>query len=265
MGVGIALTLGGSLVVCALAFLAAVAIDRVQALLPPWRIPPFYQQAAGGLVATLIAVAAAATPLDMNPSRVVTVGIVMLLAGVGITGATQDALTGFPVTATARLLDALLNTTGIIAGVGAGLTVGTLLRTDLGAFTPGAVGLAGRGSPWSGPPWRRRRSRSPRKAPFRSLVAVAIVAGLGQVVLLTAGEALGQTWGAALAAVTIGAICYVMAGRFRVPPLVVVVPAIVPLLPGSPSTAGSRCWQAVRTVCCSSPPRSRPPWRSPPE
>ena len=102
--------------VCLLAFLAACAIDGTQLLLPQQRIPAFYQQAAGGFVATLIAVAASATALDVNPSRVVTAGIVMLLAGVGIMGATQDALTGFPVTASARLIDALLNTAGIIAG-----------------------------------------------------------------------------------------------------------------------------------------------------
>ena len=42
----------------------------------------------------------------------------------------------------------------------------------------------------------------------------------------------GRFWGSAAAAVTIGAVCYLAAGRFRVPPLVVVVPAIVPLLPG---------------------------------
>ena len=64
-------------------------------------------QAAGGFVATLIAVTAAATPLEVNPSRVVTTGIVMLLAGIGLLGATQDAMTGFPVTASARLLDAM--------------------------------------------------------------------------------------------------------------------------------------------------------------
>ena len=71
-------------------------------------------------MATLIAVTASATVLEVDPSRVVTTGIVMLLAGVGIMGATQDALTGFPVTASARLIDAMLNTAGIIAGVGAG-------------------------------------------------------------------------------------------------------------------------------------------------
>ena len=70
-------------------------------------------------------------------------------------------------------------------------------------------------------------------APLRALVAVALVGALGQGVLLAVDSSeVGRTWGSAAAAVTIGAVCYLVAGRFRVPPLVVVVPAIVPLLPG---------------------------------
>jgi uncharacterized membrane protein YjjB (DUF3815 family) len=62
---------------------------------------------------------------------------------------------------------------------------------------------------------------------------VALVGALGQGVLLpVASSPVGRTWGSAVAAVTIGGVCYLVAGRFRVPPLVVVVPAIVPLLPG---------------------------------
>ena len=162
MGAGVALTLGGTPLVCLLAFLAACAIDGTPPL-PQHRIPAFYQQAAGGFVATLIAVAASATALDVNPSRVVTAGIVMLLAGVGIMGATQDALTGFPVTAGARLIDALLNTAGIIVGVGAGLTVGDLFGVGLDHLQSGR-GRPGwsRGSPCSAPPSPPRRSRTRR-------------------------------------------------------------------------------------------------------
>lgn len=233
MGTGIALTLGGSPVVCLLAFLAACAIDGTQLLLPQHRIPTFYQQAAGGLVATLIAVTASATQLEVNPSRVVTTGIVMLLAGVGIMGATQDALTGFPVTASARLIDAVLNTAGIIAGVGAGLTVGDLLGLGLTTFKPGAAGLAEVGVTVLGAALAAAAFAFASCAPARSLAAVALVAALGQGVLLAVDSSeVGRTWASAIAAVTIGAVCYLVAGRFRVPPLVVVVPAIVPLLPG---------------------------------
>ncbi|WP_328519132.1 threonine/serine ThrE exporter family protein [Kribbella sp. NBC_00359] len=233
MGTGIALTLGGGPVVCLLAFLAACAIDGTQLLLPLHRIPAFYQQAAGGFVATLVAVIASATKLAVDPSRVVTTGIVMLLAGVGIMGATQDALTGFPVTASARLIDAVLNTAGIIAGVGAGLTVGDMLGVGLTTFTPGAASPAEVGVTVFGAALAAAAFAFASYAPLRSLIAVALVAALGQGVLLAVDRSeVGRTWGSAVAAVTIGAVCYLVAGRFRVPPLVVVVPAIVPLLPG---------------------------------
>lgn len=233
MGAGVALTLGGDAVVCLLAFLAAVAIDRTRVLLRLGRIPLFYQQAAGGLLATVVAVIAAATRLEPNPSRVVTAGIIMLLAGVGITGATQDAITGFPVTATARMLDALLNTTGIIAGVGAGLSLSGLLAIEPGTLTPAANGLATAGVTVIGAALAATGFALASCAPFRSLIAVALVGALGQTVMVSVDTTgLGRTWGAAAAAVAIGAVCYVVSGRFRLPPLVVVVPAIVPLLPG---------------------------------
>jgi uncharacterized membrane protein YjjP (DUF1212 family) len=233
MGIGVALTLGGSPVICLLAFVAACAIDETQALLPQHRIPTFYQQAAGGLVATLIAVAASTTELAVNPSRVVTAGIVMLLAGVGIMGATQDALNGFPVTASARFLDAVMNTAGIIVGVGAGLTVGDLLGVGLTTFKPGAAGLAEAGVTVLGAALAAAGFAFACYAPVRALLAVALVGALGQGVLLAVDSSeVGRAWGSAAAAVTIGAVCFLVAGRFRVPPLVVVVPAIVPLLPG---------------------------------
>jgi len=163
----------------------------------------------------------------------VTAGIVMLLAGVGILGATQDALTGFPVTASARLIDALLNTMGIVAGVSAGLTIGDLLGEGLTTFQPGAAGLAEAGVTVVGAALAAAAFAFASYAPTRSLAAIAMVAALGQAVLLAVDRSqVGRTWGSAVAAVTIGAVCYLVAGRFRVPPLVVVVPAIVPLLPG---------------------------------
>ena len=233
LGIGIALTLGGDLVVCLLAFLAACAIDGTQLLLPQRRIPAFYKQAAGGFVATMIAVTASATQLEVNPSRVVTTGIVLLLAGAGIMGAVQDALEGFPVTASARMIDAMLNTAGTIAGVGAGLTVGDMFGVGLAAFEPGATALAEVGVTVFGAALAGAAFAFASYAPLRSLIAVALVAALAQAVLLAVSSSpVGRFWGSAVAAVTIGAVCYLVAGRFRVPPLVVVVPAIVPLLPG---------------------------------
>ena len=52
-------------------------------------------------------------------------------------GAIQDALTGFPLTAGARILEAILATAGVIAGVSGGITVGRMLGVDLGRLDPG--------------------------------------------------------------------------------------------------------------------------------
>ena len=233
MGAGIALTLDGGALVCGLAFVAACAINATQRLMAPLRMPTFYVQMTGGFVATLVAIAAAATDADVNPSRVVTAGIVMLLAGIGLMGGTQDALSGFPVTASARLLDATLDTTGIIAGVSAGLSLGTVLGVGPGTIKPGASGLAEGSVAVVGAAIAAAAFAFASYAPRRSLAAVAIVGTLAQAVQLwVASTPFGRTWASAAAAVTVGCVCYLVAGRFRVPALVVVVPAIVPLLPG---------------------------------
>ena len=112
MGAGIALVLGGDWLVVVLAAVAAALVDVLQRRMGRRRLPAFYQQVAGGLLATLIAVAVAATPADVSPSLVISSSIVMLLAGVNFLGAIQDALTGFPLTAGARILEAFLATAG---------------------------------------------------------------------------------------------------------------------------------------------------------
>ncbi|TKK83008.1 threonine/serine exporter family protein [Kribbella jiaozuonensis] len=265
MGIGIALTLGGGPLVCLLAFLAACAIDGTQLLLPLHRIPAFYQQAAGGFVATLVAVIASATELEVDPSRVVTAGIVMLLAGVGIMGATQDALTGFPVTASARLIDAVLNTAGIIAGVGAGLTVGDLLGVGLTTFTPGAAGPAEVGVTVLGAALAAAAFAFASYSPRRSLIAVALVAALGQ----------GFCW------LSTGPRSAGLGGRRSLPSPSVRSATSLPGVSGSrrsaswfprscrscrdsTSTGGSLSSRKARTAPSSWPPRSPRRWRSRP-
>ena len=45
-------------------------------------------------------------------------------------------------------------------------------------------------------------------------------------------EGIGRTWSVALAALFVGLVGYALAGRLRVPPLILVVSAVVPMLPG---------------------------------
>lgn len=233
MCAGVALMLGGGAVVCAIAFVAAVSIDRLQALLSRRRLPAFYQQVAGGALATLLAVLAAWAELGLEPSLVVTANIVMLLSGIGFMGALQDCLSGFYVTGSARMTEALLATAGIIAGVSGGLAFADVVGVDVGALDPWqsdwetvtglAVGAAvcAAAFAWS--------SYAPKRTllPIAAIAAVAIVAS-HQIEV----GGFGRTWGVAVAAFVVGLVAWPVSRLVKVPPLVVVVSSVVPLLPG---------------------------------
>jgi uncharacterized membrane protein YjjP (DUF1212 family) len=233
MGGGVGLIVGGSWLVVLIAAYASALVDVLQRRMSIRRWPSFYQQVAGGLLATLIALAAAATNLDVPPSVVVTASIIMLLAGIGFMGAIQDALTGFPLTAGARTLEAVLATAGVIAGVSGGLNVGRIMGVDLGRLDPGVVTLSDVPVMAVGAAVAAAAFGYASYAPLRALAPIAVIAAVAEAVYSLAAErGLGPAWSSALAAVLVGLVAFSVSGRVRVPPLVVVVSAVVPLLPG---------------------------------
>ncbi len=231
-GIGVALLLGGDWIVLAVAGVAGAAIEVLQRRLERLRLPFFYSQVAGALVATLIAVAVAATPAPVNPSLVVTAAIIMLLAGLGFIGAIQDALTGFTITANARLMEVMIATVGIIVGVSAGLSVGEWLGVDV-ALDPGASGYSRVPAIVLGAAITAAAFALSAYSPKRIVVPIGLLAALtsGLYAVLTQSD-VGRPGAAGFAAFVVGFLGYSVARRFRVPPLVVVVSCIVPLLPG---------------------------------
>ena len=233
MAGGVGLQLGGGPVVVAIAFVAAACIDRVQLVLSRRRVPFFYQQVAGGAVATLIALAAAAVSSDLDTSLVVTANIVMLLAGIGFMGALQDALSGYYITASARITEAMMATAGIIGGVSGGLSLADALGVGVGALEPGGAGLKEASLMAVGGAIAGAAFAFSSYAPRRALAPIALVAAVA-VTISQSGDLQGiaRPWASAGAAFFVGLVSYTVAGRLRVPPLVVIVPAVVPMLPG---------------------------------
>jgi uncharacterized membrane protein YjjP (DUF1212 family) len=233
MCVGVALILGGGATVCAIAFAAAVAIDRLQASMSRRRLPSFYQQVAGGGLATLLGVLAAWAGLAVNPSLVVTANIVMLLSGVGFMGALQDCLSGFYVTGSARVTEALLSTAGLIAGVSGGLAVADVINVDVGRIDPGEGSWQALTALAVGSAITAGAFAFSSYAPKRTVVPIGVVAAIALVIdnQIVAGG-FGRTWAAAVAAFFVGLVAWSISRWVKVPPLVVVVSAVVPLLPG---------------------------------
>ena len=215
--------------------LAAISIDRLQLLLSSRRLPFFYQQVAGGLLATLLTVGGRRRPgSPIDTSLVVTANIVMLLAGIGFMGALQDALSGFYITANARLLEAVLATAGIIAGVTVGPQRGRPRSASTSArWSPAGPGGQGCARPRSAPRSAAGAFAFASYAPRRILLPIAVIAGVAMVIYLAfVLNDFDRPWAAGVAAFFIGLVTYGVAGRFGVPPLVVVVSAVVPMLPG---------------------------------
>lgn len=233
MATGIALLLGGDWVVMLLAAVSGAALEVLQRRLARLRLPFFYSQVAGGFLATTLAVGVAATNVPMDPSLVVTASIVMLLAGLGFIGAFQDALTGFYVTANARILEVMIATVGIIVGVSGGLGLGRRLGVDVLVDPDLSAGLSYLPGVIIGSAITAAGFAFSAYSPARILAPIAVIGGLGGGISFALIEAqLHPAAAAGIAAFFIGLVSYSVAGWSRVPPLVIVVSSIVPLLPG---------------------------------
>lgn len=232
IGAGVGLLLGGDWVVVLTASVAAAGIEVLQRYLARRRFPFFYQQVAGGLLATLLAIGVAATDVAVDPSLVITASIVMLLAGLGFIGAVQDALSGFYITAGARILEVMIATAGIIVGVSGGLGLGGVLGVDI-ALEPGKAQLSDLPALVLGSALAASAFAFSAYAPSRVLLPIAAISGgAAAIYFVMTQQGFDRAWASAIAAISIGIVSYTVAGWARVPPLVIVVSGIVPLLPG---------------------------------
>lgn len=239
MAAGVAVLLGGGVWVTLVAGGTTAMIDVVVWRLASWGFPPFFLQAAGAAVATTVAVLlfvlVPLLPVELTtlpPSLVVASGIVVLLAGLSLVGAAEDAINGFPVTATARVFEVLLLTLGIVVGIGAVLDAARQAGVTLELIDrPGApwplvvqvVAAAVVAGAWA---------LASYAGPSAALVAAA-VGGLAWVLYSTGGQAgVGPAASSAGAAFVIGLTGEALSDRLRVPAIVTSVSGIVPLLPG---------------------------------
>lgn len=235
----VAVLLGGGPAVALVAGGTTAVIDRVVWFLSSRGLPAFFLQAVGAAIAALVAVglflARPVLPFDpglLPPSLVVAAGIVVLLAGLSLVGAAEDAISGFPITAGARAFEVLVLTLGIVVGIGFVLDVARRLGVPLLLLDPpqntsplvvqvlaaAVVALA-----WAVASYARPR-------------AVLVAGGVGgvswAVLSLMTGLGVGPAVASAIAAVVVGFLSEWASPRLRVPSIVTSVCGIVPLLPG---------------------------------
>ncbi len=233
LAAAVTLLLGGGWVVAASAIVATLVIDLVNGRLGRGRLPVFYQNVVGGLLATLVAIALVAAGAAVRPPLVVAGGIVLLLPGVTLVGAVQDAITSFYVTASARAFETFLLTTGIISGIAIGLSVGVRLGLPVQIPDPDFTGLGRVPGQLLAAAVVSASFAVANHAPRRTLPVAGLAGAAGWGTLVgVGGLGLSAPIASAAAALVIGAGAAVLGRRQRVPALVHVAAGIVPLLPG---------------------------------
>nr|WP_031509178.1 threonine/serine exporter family protein [Streptomyces megasporus] len=128
---------GGGWLVFLLAAIGAMLGDRLAWVFSKREMPEFYQFVAAAMppatMGVLVALFAPDLGLEIRASAVVTGGLFPLIPGRALVAAVQDGLTGFYITASARLLEVVYLVVGIVCGVLLVLYIGS----ELGAnFNP---------------------------------------------------------------------------------------------------------------------------------
>ncbi|TWE11641.1 threonine/serine ThrE exporter family protein [Rudaeicoccus suwonensis] len=241
--------LGGHTMAIVVAVVSALLVDRIGRELSKRAIPSFYAAAAGGAISVVLAWAgylvAAHGWLGLHMTAAdfayaVSSGIVVLLPGRAMASAVEDAITGYPVTGAGRLLTVFLSTSGIIVGVAAGLSITLRLdgALDLHLTAPKALQFgSAAASVWlqtvCGVIGGVSSAVTLRVMPKHLLLA-GVLGGLGLFLAAALPQYLGTgaTTAVAVAAICAGVLGRILGLRLGAPALVVVVPAVSPLLPG---------------------------------
>ncbi|WP_109282563.1 threonine/serine ThrE exporter family protein [Streptomyces orinoci] len=108
---------GGGALVFAAAAMGAVLGDRLAWLASGRGLPEFYQFVVAAMPPAAMGVAISASHAGVQASAVITGGLFALIPGRALVAGVQDGLTGFYITAAARLLEVGYLIVGIVCGV----------------------------------------------------------------------------------------------------------------------------------------------------
>ncbi len=224
--------LGGGWWEALLAALTTASIEQGLRMLNRWALPPFFQQAAGAALATGVAVLLVAWEVNVRSSMVVAAGIVVLLAGLSLVSAAQDAISGFPVTAGARAFEVVTLTVGIVVGIAGVLDLAQRAHVPLAVVdtstSPVPIGVALVASAGIAGFWAVVSHARPRAVGLAALAGALAWTTFWITGRLGAGPVLAS----GIAAAVVGFCAEVLTDRLRIPPQLIAVCGIVPLLPG---------------------------------
>lgn len=232
-----AVLLGGGPTIAVTALVVTAVIDRVGRLLGRWGVSAFFLQMVGALVATAATLglfALGELPPGVQPSLVIAASITVLLSGLSVVGAVQDAITSHFVTGAGRFVEIALLSAGLLTGVTIGLKIGITFGIDLDPAEAVATDLTRFGISTAAAATAAAMAAVAYYAPLRSLPAAALAGAIGWAAYggLTLGARLGPVVSTGIAAVIIGVASELFGRVTSIDRHVISLAGIIPLLPG---------------------------------
>lgn len=239
LGAGVAALLGGNLTAVLLASVIVGLVDRCLMWTARQRLAQFFGQMLGGAIPTAFAMTLVATRewlpevfLEVNPSLLVSTGIVVQLAGLSVVGAARDAIDGFYVTASARTYEVVVLTLGILVGVIGVITLSSRLGTPAYVIPPSSVAPLFVVQILAVTMIAASFAIGTYAGPRTILVSVVMaVIGWSAYAFFLRLDFDGVS-STAVACVVVGFLSQLSAGRFAVPSLALATAGIVGFLPG---------------------------------
>lgn len=239
LAVGVALMFDAAPMIVLFSFIAALCAAMTQAGLARLRVPSFFSQIAGAFVTTIVALVVAALGaaqiepfVDVRPSIIVASGIVLMLAGLTVVGAAQDAIDGFALTAGGRILDLTLQTIGVVLGILIGLefarVLGFGMTTPIDTIPFGPLPSQLLGAAIVAIAVALFNGAGLRIIVVSAALSLIAIAGYNGMLVFAVHDAAASAVGALLASFA----GILVARRLHVPSVAVTTAAIVPLVPG---------------------------------
>ena len=221
-------------------FCIGIIIDRLLALLVKAAIPAFFRQIVAAMSITLIAAGinflgghGVEFFAGINPTLLVIGGVVMLVAGLVIVGAIQDAIDEYYVTANARLAKVFMLTTGIVVGILVGLYAARKLGIGI-AVSPDPLTVTAFHFQVAGALVASAGYALACQTRRRAIVGVGLIGAGGLIVMMYFVNLLGISTvpASGLAALFIGVSAAFISRFWRTPSVGIIAGSIVPLVPG---------------------------------
>ena len=232
LGAGFSQVLGGDAIITAGAAAISCLVSYVFRLLARTQAPGIFSYALGGFLATLAATAFSPFVTGSEVTICIVSALAAKLAGMASYGSVQDAITGWYLSATGRLIDGLTCTAGLVAGVSSGVALSHLVNSSLrfvDAVSPApeswALSVAG----------AALVSAGFAMSSGSTLLRTAAIASLGaaaQLICTALETGMTSYPSTAVTAAAVGAVSVLVARPLNVSSNAIMTVALLPLFPG---------------------------------